>query len=206
MCMKKILFLAVVAMLATMSVNGQNAYADLKHEVSISTGALSTSYVIDAFTLFGDAFETGVVGDANYNVSGHGPFALEYYYRIKEWLGVGGMLVYRNNNIKTTEHDEDTSVKSLESSCFSLLPAAKLDWVRKQHFGMYSKFALGFTRRSEYIDYFDSTRGDEKRKYTHLNAQVTLLGLEAGGIHFRGFGELGFGEQGLLLVGLRYKF
>ena len=198
--MKKILFLAVVAMLATMSVNGQDAYADLKHEVSVSTGLLPTSYVVDVLRLLGDAYETGIT--ANYESTSHrGPYAIEYYYRVKEWLGVGGMFVYGNNNVRATEHDENTSISSLKASYFSLLPAAKLDWVRKQHFGMYSKFALGFTRRSEYVDFFDSSRGDEKRNVTHLNAQVTLLGLEAGGIHFRGFGE-----QGLLLVGLRYKF
>ena len=203
--MKKILFLAVVAMLATMSVNGQDAYADLKHEVSVSTGLLPTSYVVDVLRLLGDAYETGIT--ANYESTSHrGPYAIEYYYRVKEWLGVGGMFVYGNNNVRATEHDENTSISSLKASYFSLLPAAKLDWVRKQHFGMYSKFALGFTRRSEYVDFFDSSRGDEKRNVTHLNAQVTLLGLEAGGIHFRGFGELGFGEQGMILIGLRYKF
>lgn len=205
--MKKTVFWAVAALLAIVNVNGQNAYVDLKHEVSVSTGLLPTSYFVDAFRLFGDAFETGVVANATYESTSHrGPYAIEYYYRVKEWLGVGGMFIYGNNNVKTTEHDENTSISSLKANYFSLLPAVKLDWARKQHFGMYSKVALGFTRRNEYIDYFDSTRGDEKRKVTHLNAQVTLLGLEAGGIHFRGFGELGFGEQGMLLAGLRYKF
>lgn len=205
--MKKTVFWAVAALLAIVNVNGQNAYVDLKHEVSVSTGLLPTSYFVDAFRLFGDAFETGVVANATYESTSHrGPYAIEYYYRVKEWLGVGGMFIYGNNNVKTTEHDENTSISSLKANYFSLLPAVKLDWARKQHFGMYSKVALGFTRRNEYIEYFDSTRGDEKRKVTHLNAQVTLLGLEAGGIHFRGFGELGFGEQGMLLAGLRYKF
>ena len=47
--MKKILFLAVAAMMATLSVNGQDAYADLKHEVAISTGEVSTSNLSTSF-------------------------------------------------------------------------------------------------------------------------------------------------------------
>ena len=38
-----------------------------------------------------------------------------------------------------------------------------------------------------------------------FNFQASLLGVEFGGA-FRGFVELGFGEQGIALAGLRYKF
>ena len=40
----------------------------------------------------------------------------------------------------------------------------------------------------------------------HVNWQASLLGIEAGGPTIRGFLELGTGEQGIALVGLRYKF
>ena len=203
--MKKILFLAVAAMMATVSVNGQDAYADSKHEVAVSTGAVSTSNVVDVFRLFGGVTEAG--GSASYKFTSlRGPYSIEYFYRVKEWIGVGGMLIYGKDHVTATEHEGITGIEKMKASYLSILPAAKFDWVRKQYFGMYSKLALGFTRRSEYVDFFDSSRGDEKRTSTHLNGHVTLLGLEAGSPHFRGFGELGFGEQGMLLIGLRYKF
>ena len=39
-----------------------------------------------------------------------------------------------------------------------------------------------------------------------VNWQISLLGLEAGSERLRGFIELGTGEQGIGLIGLRYKF
>ena len=35
---------------------------------------------------------------------------------------------------------------------------------------------------------------------------VSLLGLEAGSQHVRAFVEAGFGEQGIVLAGLKYRF
>ena len=40
----------------------------------------------------------------------------------------------------------------------------------------------------------------------HVNWQASLLGFEAGSPTIRAFAELGTGEQGIVLAGLRYKF
>ena len=40
----------------------------------------------------------------------------------------------------------------------------------------------------------------------HLNWQASLLGIEAGGPQLRGYLEAGVGEQGVAVIGLRYKF
>ena len=39
-----------------------------------------------------------------------------------------------------------------------------------------------------------------------FNFQVSAIGVEVGSPKFRGFAELGYGEQGIALIGLRYKF
>jgi hypothetical protein len=39
-----------------------------------------------------------------------------------------------------------------------------------------------------------------------FNFQASLLGIEAGGQNVRGFVELGMGEQGVALAGIRCKF
>jgi hypothetical protein len=36
--------------------------------------------------------------------------------------------------------------------------------------------------------------------------QLTALGAEFGSQQLRGFAELGFGERGMITLGLRYKF
>lgn len=75
----------------------------------------------------------------------------------------------------------------MKNSYFTLMPAAKFDWLRKSHFGMYSKLAIGATLRSEKYD-------DESNSELHVNWQLSLVGIEAGGPTFRGFVELGTGE------------
>lgn len=39
-----------------------------------------------------------------------------------------------------------------------------------------------------------------------MNWQFSFIGIEAGGSTLRGFSEFGIGEQGIVHVGLRYKF
>ena len=39
-----------------------------------------------------------------------------------------------------------------------------------------------------------------------FNWQLSLIGVEAGSPYMRAFAELGFGEQGIVCAGLRYKF
>ncbi len=202
--MKKILFLAVAAMMATLSVNGQDAYADLKHEVAISTGAVSTSNVIDIFQIVAAVEQQDGVSYDLRNF--HGPYSIEYFYRAKPWLGVGGMFIYGNGKIKASDTNSGGMIAETKGNYVSFLPAVKLDWVRRQYFGMYSKVALGATIRNVQLTRASYSRSDEAKTTAHLNGHVTLVGMDFGSPHFRGFGELGFGEQGVLLIGLRYKF
>ena len=54
---------------------------------------------------------------------------------------------------------------------------------------------------------FDGDRAEYNTDKTdfHFNWQVSLIGIEVGK-SLRGFAEGGFGEQGVLMLGLRYKF
>ena len=87
------------------------------------------------------------------------------------------------------------------------MPAVKFDYVRTKHFGMYSKLAFGATLRTEKVDYNDDKDlKDFNESEFHINWQVSLLGLEAGGQTLRGFMELGMGEQGIYVLGVKYRF
>ncbi len=78
------------------------------------------------------------------------------------------------------------------------MPAVKYNWLNRDRFSMYSKIALGV------LIGIDS--GADNDKTTAAFAwQASAVGAEFGN-SFRGFLELGFGEQGILVAGLRYKF
>ena len=85
-----------------------------------------------------------------------------------------------------------------ELDYISIMPAVKYNWLNRQHFSMYSKLALGVIIGLESGDNHDKTKAA-------FGWQASAVGAEFGSA-FRGFLEVGFGEQGTILAGLRYKF
>jgi hypothetical protein len=89
------------------------------------------------------------------------------------------------------------------------MPSVKFNWLRKNNWGMYSKLAAGATYTHFcFEDYENDRKTGEKETANDLffNFQVSLIGIEAGNQHVRGFAEFGIGEQGIALAGVRYKF
>ena len=84
------------------------------------------------------------------------------------------------------------------------MPAIKWYWVNKNSLGVYSKGAAGaaFLNSTE-KDPANNISEDESK--TYFMYQLSLIGVEFGK-QFRGFAEVGFGEQGFVLAGVRYKF
>ena len=198
--MKKNLIMVAVAMMTAMNVSAQNGYNETKHEVAISAGALSNSQIIDVFENLGGA----LVGAKFENETFTGPISAEYFYHVKNWLGVGGILAYGQNKQDVYLLGDKDGVS--KNTYLTLMPAVKSDWLRKKNFGMYSKLAVGATMRNEKYDSYDASSKNSDDSEVHVNWQISLLGIEAGGPTIRGFIELGTGEQGIALVGLRYKF
>lgn len=191
--MKKFFVMVAAAIMTAMSLNAQNGYDETKHEVAISYGVWSNSQIIDEFENVGGALVGARFEDEKY----FGSISAEYFYHLKNWLGVGGILAYgqRQEDVYLLgKKDGD-----IKNSYFTLMPAVKFDWLRKKNFGMYSKLAFGATLRTEKYD------GDTDTEM-HINWQASLVGIEAGSPTLRGFLELGTGEQGIALVGVRYKF
>ncbi|MBO4564950.1 MAG: outer membrane beta-barrel protein [Bacteroidaceae bacterium] len=198
--MKKIIVMAAVAMMAAMSASAQNGYDETKHEIGITYGVGANSDIIDAYEKIGGA----LVGAKYENEKYFGPISAEYFYHVKPWLGVGGIFAYGQS--KQDVYTLGSKDGEMKNNYFTLMPAVKFDWLRKQHFGMYSKLAVGATLRNEKYISDTAVNKDKSDSELHLNWQASLLGIEAGSPTFRGFIELGTGEQGIALIGLRYKF
>ena len=199
--MKKILVMLTAAMMVALSANAQNGYDDTKHEVAIGLGAGANSQWVDVLEDLTSAIFTGEVDDRKFT----GPFSAEYFYHVKNWFGVGGIFVYGHSSQDITSHG-NSKIGDVSNNYLTLMPAAKFDWLRKKYFGMYSKLAVGATLRSESIDFDDDDEHDSSDSKLHVNWQLSLLGIEAGTPTIRAFVEIGTGEQGIGLIGLRYKF
>lgn len=198
--MKKFILLAAVAMLTVTNVSAQSDSRDSKHEVAVSYGSLSNSDWLNIFenvigAIFGETYEDDTF---------FGPIGLEYFYHLKPWLGVGAIATYGQLTQDAIKGDDKVGKKS--NYYFTAMPAVKFDWLRGNVVGLYSKLGAGVTMRRE-IREFDGDRAEYNTDKTdfHFNWQVSLIGIEVGK-SLRGFAEGGFGEQGVLMLGLRYKF
>ena len=205
--MNRIISMAI-ALIMAINMNAQEGYEDTKHEVSITFGIEPTSQRIDNFKNLGGAI--GYTDNDKYME----PISAEYFYHINKMLSLGAVFVYGNlkqdlydrysySSYRTTLIRERIGKSS--NNYYTLLPTVKFNFLRKTHFGLYSKAALGATLRTESVKYNDEYY-DVSKKVLILNCQFSLIGVEAGSPYLRGFAELGFGEQGVVCAGIRYKF
>jgi len=177
---------------------------ETRHEIGITYGAVPNSVWLDIYTdLIGTIF-----GETYDNNKYYGPIGLEYYYHTNPLIGVGAVAVFTTNNENAFENNIKTSHHT--KTYFTFMPSVKFNWLRKKHWGMYSKLAAGATYTHFNFEDCDENgkKTGEKTTATDLmfNFQASLIGVEAGNQHVRGFAEFGVGEQGIALVGLRYKF
>lgn len=173
-----------------------------KNELAVAYGAVNTSNVLDVFVdvvsaMFGARYQNGEF---------IGPISVEYFYHVSPLVGVGGIGVYNYHREDVLQDEQVTGKRT--SNYFTILPAVKFNWLRKQQWGLYSKLGVGYTRAQ-----FATTGKDSNGTYTKdssgsdfFNFQVSLVGVEVGGRNARGFAELGFGEQGLIHGGVRFRF
>lgn len=176
--MKKSLLILAFALVACVSVNAQNEW---KNEIAISYG-------FGSFTDMNSSYLGGIF--TGKQTSYIGAFGVEYFRRPLPALGVGFV-----GTFSTCKWSDNSNARS---KYFAIMPAVKYNWLNRNHFEMYSKLAIGVLIGRE------SDAGTHKTKATFA-WQATAVGAEFGSA-FRGFLELGFGEQGTLVAGVRYKF
>ena len=197
------ILLAVAAMMATINVNAQ--VEDLKNELGVSYGL--------GISLIGDGLGNGIgrsiidsaIGYEYANNKQFGTLAVEYFRHLNNpRLAVGAVLTYAKYGEDIVKKDGGQKQGERSRNYFAVMPAVKYYWVYKEHFGLYSKAALGLMMMFEKEEL--NGKSDDDNTNPYFMCQVSPIGLEAGGRAIRGFMEAGVGEQGFLLFGLRVKF
>lgn len=170
------------------------AQSSCTHEFAVSYGLGSTSgFVAVTASVFAAIF------GATLDYSFIGPVAGEYFYHVSDLVGVGAVASIAA--FKDKERPGETPM-----TCIALMPGVKLDWLRREHFGMYTKLCVGgayLTNSSGSSS--DGESASPSSGSLFFNFQASLLGAEFGG-GVRGFVEAGVGEQGFLTGGVRFRF
>ena len=201
--MKKLMMMVAVALMTALSANAQSELP--KNEIGISYG-LGVSVIGDGIgNAIGNGIFDGMAGRKWTNDKNFGTLAVEYFRHLDSnpKLAVGGILTYarmgEDVEYKGTKEGERTR------TWMSLMPSMKYYWAQNKNFGFYSKVGAGVmmlhSKNEDIIAHESST---DSRFY--FMWQASLLGAEVGSQNLRGFFELGVGEQGIILAGIKYKF
>ena len=215
MIMKRMFTVAalLLALMAATESHAQVIGKDIKtnNEFSLTYGTLSNSEWIEAF---GEVV-TVMFGGETKTKTAFGPMSAEYFRRVSPVVAVGAIgsvSSFREDMMRktvtpgtTTGETTSEKIGDYTRSYFTFMPAAKFNWLRKEHFGMYSKVAAGVTFANTNMKDTDPTVATKKDNNVMFNFQASLIGIEAGG-QLRGFAEFGMGEQGAILLGIRYNF
>lgn len=225
--MKHFFLLPLLALfLSAIKVNAHQIDYESRHDVSVSVGVVTNTRLISGFSeitqIVTSATITAIVSGgnavANYSYKKSKwtlPCSVEYYYRVNRFLSVGAIGAFNTMkrdiylNVRYTDEREPSSTSEYDGKArkynLSILPAVRFDWLRRSHVGLYSKAAVGVSFMMERQKEKDGTRL-KKGMDVMPNFQVSLFGVEAGSQRFRVFSEFGVGEQGMAVLGLRYKF
>ena len=169
------------------------AQSTCTHEFAFSYGLGSTSgFVAVTASVFAAIF--GATVDYTFI----GPVAGEYFYHVSDLVGVGAVASF-------AAFQDKAKPGEAPMTCVALLPGVKLDWLRREHFGMYSKLCAGAAYLNSPGSGSQTEEGTGSPGTLFFNFQASLLGAEFGG-GVRGFVEAGVGEQGFILAGVRFRF
>ena len=188
-----ILILALVAPIC--NINAQEP----KHEISVSYGVLPNSLWLDGVQSFFEALFGQKKDTRNYV----GPIGLEYHYRVSPLIGVGAVAVYSHHEEDLLK--DDAVIRSRNKNYYTIMPSVKFNWLRRNHWGLYSKVAIGASLFNQKMKEAETGQKTDENK-VNFNFQASAIGIEAGSGTIHGFFEAGLGEQGVFLGGVRAKF
>lgn len=188
------------------------------NEMSFSYGRASLAgcaYTLGGF--FGTVFSFGLAAPSEMWTTG--AFGLEYMNYIHPHVGVGGLVTYECCALGFKSYagkDEEGNAIYKDGGnvdynhIISIMPAFKFPWMAFEHVSLYSKVALGIMITGKTGHTEVDSEGNEETVSPSVAAnficQVNPVGVDFGGLHHRGFVELGFGAQGLIMAGYRIAF
>lgn len=189
-------FILILALAAPIcNINAQEP----KHEISVSYGVLPNSLWLDGVQTFFEALFGQKKDTRNYV----GPIGLEYHYRVSPLIGVGAVAVYSHHEEDLLK--DDAVIRSRNKNYYTIMPSVKFNWLRRNHWGLYSKVAIGASLFNQKMKEADTGQKTDDNK-VNFNFQASAIGIEAGSGTIHGFFEAGLGEQGVFLGGVRAKF
>ena len=201
--MKRLLSLVALLIISSFVCLAQTD--ESRHEISVSYGYVTLPQFVDLVGTTGVQVMgvfVGIMGAFLFQAEveplhiidhgGTGSFSFQYLYSLNRRIKLGGTVCYENT------WGEWNNGSDYIVHYPAIMATSKFTWFNREHFGMYSKLSLGMMLL---ID-----GKNEDKPIPMLAAQASTICMEFGGLSLRGFLETGWGNQGLLNLGVKFSF
>ena len=196
--MRKLFLLGLVLCTTTYAAAQSNIK---KHAISVSYGVAS---IVNLANQFSDVMLSGLsdqyisFGNQAYS----GAINAEYVYRLNRTIGIGAALGYER--AKRDILSQKRRVGSMTDHYITVMPVFKCNWLHGGIVRLYSKATAGasFNLSDQWDDQTHDTAHDKRLMVAF---QVSPLGIECGRA-LCGTLELGYGYQGMVQLGVKYRF
>lgn len=190
----------VILILSLLFFTSSVSFAQMgKSEVSLGYGFGTANQFIDSFL---DALTTGLTF-GNYTVedkSYTGSINLGYNFNVTGALGVGGVLSYES--VDGDVYIQNQKRGTQKNKFYTVLGGVKVNYINTSTFNLYSGVYGGLSSRNAETKIDNETSNDSESRFAfHLSAIGARLGTNIGG-----FIEAGFGDLGLLRLGISGRF
>lgn len=183
---------------------GQQDWSRVRHELRLGIGAIPLTSVT-FFVAKDDSpspadYVNFYKGDKTYTPAVN----LTYSYQFKKWLSFGATLTYAGIFQNRYDIISDKLRGEYRSLYIGLTPTVRFDYLNREMVRLYSAFGLGLGYNREY-------NSELKENYSLRNddffptLDMTFIGVTVGRKLY-GFGEVGIGHNGLIKLGMGYRF
>jgi hypothetical protein len=201
----KIVFVCLITLLIMANTCRAQETSYPRNDLRISYGLTTVNEIGLAlnYFFFGTFFVMPFSHDSvyNINVGGYGAFSCQYQYRVSKVISIGGVLSF--NPVKSSITFDNKTFGAMSSYFITLMPRIDFTYVTKGVFSMYSGIAVGGTYAILKSNY--TNKPDQTTTGFTLGFQVNCIGFRVGK-DISGFAEFGFGNQGLINIGLSGRF
>ena len=196
--MKRIISVLIgLTLLAAPSLRAQQYNEGPVNDFNISYGYFTlTQFATVMGGVLGAAFTLGHAAPTE--IYSTGSLQLEYLRKTNYWLWLGGGISGERDTLVMQGKDSDGNTTGdptkSDINTLNVFATAKANWLRREKMAMYTRLSAGiFTAFQEESSIAPSI-------------QLSLVGIEFGGLNNRAFIELGVGMHGIISGGYKHLF
>lgn len=198
-----ILFIFTAIFSGVTQLHAQSSKYKGEQDFRISIGALPMSdHLMDGFNdnqyepylpTMSDNFEAGLMYRGN--TTSTGSISLSYSYRLNKWFSFGAEGTYTGTSCNYYDRFTDQKLYSHKQNLIAISPMCRFTFLSKKYVQLYSQVSMGVGILME--------KSQTSSTQATLSAHLSYFGVRVGKSVY-GFGELGFGNRGLIMIGAGY--